>query len=81
MGLCIPYIDNDVISQVKNSTLRKGAYVSFMKSNEPSYIPIRLDKARMDKALATDSVKMPTGLTREEKRAFLLGRAKQLQKT
>nr|WP_312524061.1 hypothetical protein [Moraxella sp. CTOTU47724] len=81
MGLCVPYIDYDVISQVNHSTLRKGAYVSFMSTNNSSYIPIRLDKERMDKALSTNSIKMPRGLTREEKRAFLLNRAKQLQKT
>ena len=43
------------------------------------YIAIRLDKDRMDKALAADAVKMPKGLTKEQKREFIIERAKACQ--
>ena len=40
---------------------------------------IRINKERMDKALAADAVKMPKGLTKEQKREFIIERAKACQ--
>ena len=37
---------------------------------------IRMDKERIDKALAADRVKMPKGLSRQQRHEFLINRAK-----
>ncbi len=74
-----PCIDYDFTSSVNNWTLRHGAYVKFMPSTPPPYVTIRLDKKRMDKALAAKSVRMPRGLTKEQRHQFLLNRANQLK--
>lgn len=42
---------------------------------------IRMDKKRMDKALAADRVKMPKGLSRQQRHEFLINRAKAISES
>lgn len=79
MAFAIACIDYDVTSRANNWILSKGAYVRHMPSINPPYIPIKLDRERMDRAINANRVRMPKGLAREQRHQFLLERAKQLQ--
>lgn len=39
--------------------------------------PVRIDITRMEKALNSGSFDMPSGLSREEKRAFIISKAQE----
>jgi hypothetical protein len=42
---------------------------------EDSYAPVHIDIERMEKALKSETIVMPQGLNREEKRQFILEQA------
>lgn len=46
--------------------------------NSDHFEPEKFDIERMKKALAQESIQMPIGLSREEKRQFMLDKAKEL---
>lgn len=56
----------------------RTSLVAYQNDRADTYIPIILDRERMNKALNADRVALPKGLDKTQIHNFLLNRAKQL---
>ena len=67
-------IETDMLNWLMLKAMPQEKRARNASSNEES-APVRVDIERMEKALASPSIAMPSGLTREQKRQFILSHA------